>query len=108
MTLTIEELEYGAEVGDLGIDAVRSVCAEALARRVGAILVGQPLKVIKSTSDTMHVVVLTSLTGRYGDQILSAHKTPEGAETAKAEYLKDLDKWSNIKVRICEVEWGLQ
>ncbi|HEJ7283105.1 TPA: hypothetical protein SMF87_004557 [Serratia marcescens] len=33
MTLTIEELKYGAEVGDLGIDAVRAVCAEALANR---------------------------------------------------------------------------
>lgn len=33
MTLTIEELKYGAEVGDLGIDAVRSVCAEELANR---------------------------------------------------------------------------
>ncbi|MGP2935876.1 hypothetical protein [Serratia nevei] len=33
MTLTIEELKYGAEVGDLGIEAVRAVCAEALANR---------------------------------------------------------------------------
>ena len=33
MTLTIEELKYGAKVGDLGIDAVRAVCAEALANR---------------------------------------------------------------------------
>ncbi|HEI8668426.1 TPA: DUF551 domain-containing protein [Serratia marcescens] len=33
MTLTIEELKYGAEVGDLGIDVVRAVCAEALANR---------------------------------------------------------------------------
>ncbi|MBH2791563.1 hypothetical protein I5L37_10080 [Serratia marcescens] len=33
MTLTIEELKYGAEVGDLGIDAVRAVCAKALANR---------------------------------------------------------------------------
>lgn len=33
MTLTIEELKYGAEVGDLGIDAVRAVCDEALAIR---------------------------------------------------------------------------
>ncbi|WP_277421005.1 hypothetical protein [Serratia marcescens] len=33
MTLTIEELKYGAEVGDLGIDAVRAVCAEVLANR---------------------------------------------------------------------------
>lgn len=33
MTLTIEELKYGAEVGDLGIDAVCAVCAEALANR---------------------------------------------------------------------------
>lgn len=33
MTLTIEELKYGAEVGDLGIDAVRAVSAEALANR---------------------------------------------------------------------------
>ncbi|HGM7400480.1 TPA: DUF551 domain-containing protein [Serratia marcescens] len=33
MTLTIEELKYGAEVGDLGIDAVRAVCAELLAIR---------------------------------------------------------------------------
>lgn len=31
MTLTIEELKYGAEVGDLGIEAVRAVCAELLA-----------------------------------------------------------------------------
>lgn len=33
MALTIEELKYGAEVGDLGVDAVRAVCAEALANR---------------------------------------------------------------------------
>lgn len=33
MTVTIEQLKYGAEVGDLGIDAVRAVCAEALANR---------------------------------------------------------------------------
>lgn len=33
MTLTTEQLKYGAEVGDLGIDAVRAVCAEALANR---------------------------------------------------------------------------
>ncbi|MBN5183249.1 hypothetical protein JY469_21720 [Serratia marcescens] len=33
MALTTEELKYGAEVGDLGIDAVRAVCAEALANR---------------------------------------------------------------------------
>ncbi len=33
MTLTTEELKYGAEVGDLGIEAVRAVCAEALANR---------------------------------------------------------------------------
>jgi len=33
MTLTIEELKYGAEIGDLGIEAVRAVCAEALANR---------------------------------------------------------------------------
>ncbi|AXN57842.1 hypothetical protein [Acinetobacter phage ABPH49] len=58
-------------------------------------------------SKNIHVVVLTSLTGLYGDQLLSAHKTPEGAETAKEEYLKDLDKWRNIKVHVREVKWGI-
>lgn len=33
MALTIDDLKYGAEVGDLGVEAVRAVCAEALANR---------------------------------------------------------------------------
>lgn len=41
MALTIEELKYGAEVGDLGIDAVRAVCAEALANREAQPVTGE-------------------------------------------------------------------
>lgn len=43
MTLTIEELKYGAEVGDLGIDAVRAVCAEALANREAQPVAATPI-----------------------------------------------------------------
>lgn len=46
MTLTIEELKYGAEVGDLGIDAVRAVCAELLANREA-----QPVEFIPKNLD---------------------------------------------------------
>ncbi|MBN5184930.1 hypothetical protein JY466_08540 [Serratia marcescens] len=60
MTLTIEELKYGAEVGDLGIEAVRAVCAEALANREA-----QPVAYMYK--DNIHADARFSLYKRFGN-----------------------------------------
>ncbi|MHD0451523.1 hypothetical protein ACY2EW_08590 [Serratia nevei] len=56
MTLTIEELKYGAEVGDLGIDAVRAVCAEALANREAQPVAGECNKEVYENGQSVCLV----------------------------------------------------
>ncbi|ENN8392454.1 hypothetical protein ACAX60_001001 [Serratia marcescens] len=68
MTLTIEELKYGAEVGDLGIEAVRAVCAEALANREA-----QPVAVVISRG---HLAYVTDGKLELGTKLYTAPPAP--------------------------------